>query len=115
MSKPSFVQFKAELREEAFKRRRNKILREISGSALLLFSAEPSRAARDIFHSYRQDANFFWLTGLEEQKAAILLRGAKSGPRSILFVEERDPLREKWEGPMLGLKRAKKNLSLIHI
>lgn len=111
MSKPSFVQFKAELREEAFKRRRNQVLREINGSALVLFSAEPSRAAKDVFHSYRQESNFFWLTGLEEQKAAVVLRGAKSGPRSILFVEERDPIREKWEGPMLGLKRAKRNLS----
>jgi Xaa-Pro aminopeptidase len=55
-----------------------------------------------------QEPNFYYLTGHNEEGAALLLvppnadtKGWK-GPKEILFLPPRDPAQEKWNGPRMG-------------
>ena len=55
---------------------------------------------------YAQEANFRYLTGILEPEAALIL--IKTGTRldELLYVQERDPSREIWEGARLGVEGA---------
>lgn len=59
----------------------------------------------DADHAYRQDSDFYYLTGVEEENAVALLDG-DTGAYTLL-VQPRDPKRETWTGPRLGVEGAK--------
>ena len=94
-----------------FEARRRLVLNAISPGALLIWSAPVMIRNNDVEHEYRQDSDFYYLTGFDEPESALLL---KSGPdsKSIVFVRERDPERETWDGPRLGVERAAEALGV---
>jgi len=57
---------------------------------------------------FNQEENFYYLTGHNEEGAALLLLppgAAEKGwrdPREILFLQPRDPVQERWNGPRMG-------------
>src|SRR5215212_604544 len=52
---------------------------------------------------YRENNDFFYLTGLEAPGALLVLVARKSGPdQTFLYLPARDTLHEKWTGPRLG-------------
>lgn len=55
----------------------------------------------DVFHPFRQDSHFFYLTGFEEPDSVLIFRPGQQ-PESILFVRPKDPVREKWDGFRFG-------------
>ncbi len=89
-----------------FIQRRRRALEEIGQGVLVLFAAAPTFRNNDVTHEYRQDSDFYYLTGFEEPNAALVLVGGHS-PRSVLFVNPKDPEREVWDGNRLGVEGAK--------
>lgn len=74
--------------------------------APLLMVASPTRVrSNDTEHEYRPDSDFFYLTGLDEPQAALLLLPGEP-ERMVLFVRPRDRERETWDGPRIGLDGA---------
>ena len=59
----------------------------------------------DADHEYRQDSDFYYLTGVEEENAVALINGDTG--KYTLLVQPRDPTRETWTGPRLGMEGAK--------
>src|SRR6202166_3342596 len=57
---------------------------------------------------FMQEENFYYLTGHNEEGAALLLvpesaaQKGWSGPREILYLPPRDLAEEKWNGPRMG-------------
>ncbi len=57
---------------------------------------------------FMQEENFYYLTGHNEEGAALLLvpesaeQKSWSGPREILYLPPRDLAEEKWNGPRIG-------------
>jgi Xaa-Pro aminopeptidase len=52
---------------------------------------------------YREDSDFFYLTGLEAPGGWLVLVGRTSAPDSVmLYLPEREPGAESWSGPALG-------------
>jgi Xaa-Pro aminopeptidase len=57
---------------------------------------------------FMQEENFYYLTGHNEEGAALLLipesaaQKGWTGPREILYLPPRDPDEEKWNGPRMG-------------
>jgi len=92
-----------------YRQRRVKLAAELhGGSALIVAAHEPLMEYQD----YRQDEDFFYLTGSNEPGGALLVIG--DGPatttrlgtvvpehsyREILFLPMRNPVREKYTGP----------------
>jgi len=71
----------------------------------LLPSAPVYLRNNDVEHDYRQDSDFFYLTGFDEPESVALVDATA---RSFtLFVRPRDPDREVWDGPRAGIEGAK--------
>lgn len=101
------------IRGEEFLRRRQRLMEEVGHEALVILAAAPERLRNgDAFHPYRQDSDFLYLTGLSEPEAVLVLRPGRESGEQILFLRPRDPDRERWDGPRLGLEGAVERLGM---
>ena len=87
-------------------RRRKRVEQEIGQGVLVLFAAAPTLRNNDVTHEFRQDSDFYYLTGFDEPDAALVMVGGAT-PRSILLVSPKDPARELWDGVRLGVEGAR--------
>lgn len=78
-----------------FAARREALMKRIEGAAAVLEGAPDTRA----YSSFRQDNNFYYLTGVETPDALLLIDAAQH--RSILFLPGRNKELERWEGTRL--------------
>ncbi|MBZ0121049.1 MAG: aminopeptidase P N-terminal domain-containing protein, partial [Sandaracinaceae bacterium] len=93
---------------EIFANRRARALREMGERAVLVVPSAPTAIRNnDVEHDYRQDSDFFYLTGLDEPGSVLVLSTAHPEHRFVLFVRPRDPERETWDGPRTGVDGAK--------
>ncbi|HOO59251.1 MAG TPA: aminopeptidase P N-terminal domain-containing protein [Candidatus Mcinerneyibacteriales bacterium] len=100
------------LTQDELKKRRHHFARTFLGDRdlLLLFAGSEQRLRNglDNVYPFRQDSNFYYLTGIKESEAIFILTKTEKGEiREILFVQEKDPLKEKWTGYRLGKEAAK--------
>jgi len=66
----------------------------------------------DTMFAFRQESDFLYLTGFGEPDAVLVLIPGREAGEQILFCRERDPDRERWDGPRLGLDGAREQLGL---
>ena len=85
-----------------FARRRRALLERMGpGSIALLPAAPETPRNRDVHHPFRQDSDFYYLTGFPEPEAiAVLVPGGEH--EFLLFCRERDPHMEIWHGRRAG-------------
>jgi Xaa-Pro aminopeptidase len=90
-----------------FTRRRRQFMRMIGRDAIAILPAAPVRHRNgDIEYAYRQDSHFHYLTGFPEPEAVAVLVPGRPHAEYLLFVRERDPAREAWDGPRAGTEGA---------
>jgi Xaa-Pro aminopeptidase len=79
-----------------------------SPSAVAVFPAAPVFVRNnDVEHEYRQDSDFFYLTGFDEPDSVLVLDAPER--KTTLFVRPRDRDREVWDGPRAGVDGAKES------
>jgi Xaa-Pro aminopeptidase len=61
----------------------------------------------DVLHRYRQDSDFFYLTGFTEPGAYLVLAPGAPKRRFTLYVQPRDPEKERWTGRRAGERGAR--------
>jgi Xaa-Pro aminopeptidase len=89
--------------------RREALSKKTNGSAVLLFAPMEAEGPNAIY-GFRQDDNFFYLSGWVEPGAALLIvpaveaSGDKQGRSytEILFLAANNKVEEKWTGPKLS-------------
>ena len=82
-----------------FESHRERFLSRLPAGSIAVFHASPESAADSRSDSYRQDSDFWYLTGLEEPNAAaVFLPEAGVEGRYILFVQPKDFAAEQWTG-----------------
>ncbi|KAL3487290.1 peptidase M24, structural domain-containing protein [Aspergillus germanicus] len=89
--------------------RRSKLANKLpKGSVAVLAAAEVTYRASGIFHEYRQESNFFYLTGFNEPNALAIIVNDGSGDNHLfhLYVREKDPKAELWDGARSGTQAA---------
>ncbi|MBI5464798.1 MAG: aminopeptidase P N-terminal domain-containing protein [Ignavibacteriales bacterium] len=104
-----------------FKAHRDSVRREIGQEAIaLLFSAPERPRNADVSYKYRQDDNFYYLTGFEEPNSILVLLPAgwnvpdptdstkQISVKEILFVQARNKQMEVWTGRRFGAEGAVK-------
>jgi len=70
---------------------------------IAILPAAPQRIrSRDTSFAYRQDSDFYYLTGFPEPEAVAVLIPGRPGGEYLLFCRERDPVKEMWEGVRAG-------------
>ena len=91
------------MKKDEFTKRRRQLMRMMGKDAIAILPAAPVRLRNgDVDYFYRPDSDFYYLTGFAEPEAvAVLLPGRPQG-EYILFVRERDPAREVWDGARAG-------------
>lgn len=90
-----------------FQARRERVLAQMAeNSAWVIFTESEKRRNRDCDYLFRPDSDFWYLTGFAEPQAALLLLKKQGVGRSVLFLRERDPLKETWNGRRLGTEKA---------
>lgn len=88
-------------------RRRRQLMRLVGQDGIVIVPAAPECIrSNDTFHPYRQDSDFHYLCGFPEPEAVLVLVPGRSAGESLLFCRERDPERERWDGPRAGLEGA---------
>lgn len=92
---------KTSLNIQDFKNRRNLLKAKMQGAALVLHANPEFIRNNDVHHPYRQDTNFFYLTGFEEPESTFIFRPGMN-PETILFVRPKDQERETWDGFRYG-------------
>jgi Xaa-Pro aminopeptidase len=88
-----------------FQRRRQRVRDALGDGVLVVFAAPATYRNNDVEQEWRQDSDFFYLSGFDEPESVLVLRGG-SEPRFVLFVRARDPEREAWDGPRAGVEGA---------
>ncbi len=96
----------AEFDKDTFKRRREVLSRRMQ-SGVAIVAAAPMRSRNsDVDYEYRQDSDFFYLTGFEEPDALALLCPTHPEHPFVLFVPKRDKEMEIWHGRRAGREGA---------
>jgi Xaa-Pro aminopeptidase len=87
--------------------RRERLMERLGPEAMLiLFSAPVRNYSHDVDHEYRQDSNLYYLTGMTQDETMLVLMPGNASRREILFVRDRDPVREHWEGRLMSRDEA---------
>ena len=86
-----------------FLRRRRQFMRMIGREAIAILPAAPVRHRNgEIEYAYRQDSHFHYLTGFPEPGSVAVFVPGRPHAEYLLFVRERDSVRESWDGPRAG-------------
>ncbi|HVW28972.1 MAG TPA: aminopeptidase P N-terminal domain-containing protein [Polyangiaceae bacterium] len=85
--------------------RRAALLKEMGEGVLVLFAAGAAIRNNDVEHEYRQDSDFYYLTGFDEPESVLVLSTVHE-QKFVLFVRPRDPERETWDGARVGVDGA---------
>ena len=96
------------MNQTEFTRRRKRLMQMMGKSSVaILPAAAVAMRNRDAEYAYRQDSDFYYLTGFAEPEAVAVLLPKRKHGEYILFCRECDPKMETWHGRRAGLEGAK--------
>jgi Xaa-Pro aminopeptidase len=89
--------------KKEFERRRRQLMRMVGTGGIAILPAAPVRTrSRDVEYRYRQDSDFYYLTGFAEPEAVAVLAPGRDSGEFLLFCRERDARKEQWDGSRAG-------------
>ena len=98
------------MNQSEFKKRRKHLMQCIGiGNIALISSAGVRVRNRDVDYPFRQDSDFYYLTGFNEPDALAVFIPGRSQGEYILFCREFDEKKALWEGAHAGLEGAIKH------
>ena len=87
--------------------RRQRLLNALGDGVLLLATAREAGRNGDVLHEFRPGSDLHYLTGFPEPDAVLVARRIDlRRHHATLFVRQRDPERETWDGPRFGTEGA---------
>ena len=93
-----------------FQKRRRQLMRMVGAGGIVILPAAPVRTrSRDVEYRFRQDSDFYYLTGFAEPDAVAVLVPGRANGEYLLFCREKDPKRELWDGRRAGQEGAIEN------
>jgi Xaa-Pro aminopeptidase len=91
------------MRKDEFARRRRQLMKMMGKGGITILPAVPEKTRNsDVTYQYRPDSDFFYLTGFSEPDAVAVLIPGRAHAEYVLFVRDRDPTRETWDGRRAG-------------
>lgn len=89
-------------------RQRREQLKSKIGNAVAIFRSAPMAVMHnDVEYAFRQESDFFYLTGFNEPQAVAVLAPYHPEHQFILFVQPKDREQEVWSGYLCGVDAAK--------
>jgi len=81
-----------DLPAEVFQARRAKVMAALAGCTAVVSS---QGEVEGVTEDYRQDADFYWLTGINEPNAYLVFQPNSPFRKVTLFLKSRDPEKER--------------------
>lgn len=86
-----------------FARRRRKLMELMEpGSIAIIPSAQQQLRSRDTEYPFRQDSDFYYLSGFVEPESVLVLIPGRSHGEFVMFCRDSDPTMELWHGERAG-------------
>jgi Xaa-Pro aminopeptidase len=86
-----------------FEKRRRQLMRMVGDGGIVILPSAPVRTrSRDVEYRFRQDSDFYYLTGFSEPDAVAVLAPGRANGEYLLFCREKNPKREQWDGLRAG-------------
>lgn len=93
--------------------RRHRLLSQLKPNSVVVISAaQLATRSRDTEYPFRQNSDFYYLTGFPEPDALLLLSNQDGEYTSILFCLPKDPQAEIWHGRRIGPDAAMQDFAM---
>ena len=92
---------------EEYRRRRKAFMSKIGHGTAIFHSAPIAVMHNDVEYAYRQDSDFFYLTGFNEPQAVAVLAPHHPEHQFVLFVQPKERGKEVWSGYRCGVNAAR--------
>jgi Xaa-Pro aminopeptidase len=90
-----------------YNNRRHALLKKLPQGAVVIVQCAPVHIRNgDVEHDYRQDSSFYYLAGMVESNATLVLVNGVNGPSTTIFCASKNKLQEIWHGRRLGVDAA---------
>lgn len=90
-----------------YAKRRKILMQKIGPSGIVILASTPiTQRNGDYDHPYRQQSDFYYMTGFEEPESVAVLVPKRKAGEFILFNRKKDRNKELWEGTRAGQKDA---------
>lgn len=93
--------------DTVYQRRRQALMAQIPHGTAIFTSAPHAVMHNDVEHVFRQDSDFYYLTGFNEPDAVAVLAPHHGEHQFVLFLRPKDRDREIWSGRRVGVETAK--------
>ena len=91
------------MNSKEFLKRRKQLMRMVGTGGIAILPSAPVRLrSRDVAYRFRQDSDFYYLTGFAEPDAVTVLAPGRDSGEYILFCRDRDSDKERWDGSRAG-------------
>ncbi len=94
-----------------YKRQREEILNQLDSEIVIIKSASFKVRSHDTYYPFRQNSNFFYLTGFNEDQSVLVLT-TNPEKKSILFLKPQNKKASLWDGKSLGVDAAVEELGV---
>lgn len=92
-----------------FAARRKRIMQWMGANSIAILPAACEQVrSRDVHYHFRQDSDFWYLTGFDEPESVLVLVPDRKQGEFILFNREKNAQEEIWHGTRLGQEGAEK-------
>jgi len=100
---PDLMPRPAAITPAAYAKRRAALMAELpANAAVLIPGATLATRSRDSEYPFRQNSDFYYLTGVIEPDALLVLLPGRALGAAVVFCQDRDPRWEAWTGRRLG-------------
>lgn len=91
-----------------YQTRRNKVVEQLPlNSLVFVFSGKTQKKSADAHFPFEVNRNFYYLTGIDEEEAILVLFNDQGITKEYLFIRDVDPAIEKWNGFYITSEQAK--------
>ncbi|MGL4742410.1 MAG: aminopeptidase P family protein [Sarcina sp.] len=99
-----------------FKENRKKLAKEMKdNSILVLFAGEAKYKSADEVYPFTPNRNFYYMTGIDEEKDILLIKKVNGEVSETLFISEIDEVMAKWVGATFTKEEAKEKSGIENI
>lgn len=104
------------MKNNFFVNNRNKLGKIMKADSIAVFFAgrAPYKSADDMY-AFTPNRNFYYLSGIEEEKVILMMWKLGDKLSECLFIEERDEVMAKWVGETISVEQAESNSGIDDI
>lgn len=103
------------MNEIHYQARRHTLLENMEPGVAIIASASPQTRSNDTEYPYRQNSDFYYLCGFEEDNAVLVLVKTLQTSKTVLFVEVINAEHALWNGARLGIEEGKNRFSVDEV